>query len=336
MQAVAVHPTAVSYHGPPELTVLGAFVSWRFTAVAVLAVLVAAGYLAGVRRLRARGTVWPASRSYCFVIGGMGSLLLVSSGFVGVYAGTLFWVRAVQYVTLLMISPMLCAVGAPLTLIREFLPPGLRSVLGRLLRSSAARRLTYPLVITPIFVAPMPIIYLSPLYSASLEHGWVGGLVDLGLFSCGWMYFWTRFRVDPTPRRDTYLVSLGISVVEVVFDGALGLWVWLGPLLAGGYYEALARPWGPSLRVDQIVGAGILWIGGDLAGLPFLGIVLRRMTGEDEREAELVDAELDLAEARDEVTDQAGTGDPAAPAAGDRPRLWWEDHPELAERFRQR
>jgi cytochrome c oxidase assembly factor CtaG len=314
------------------LTVIGAFTAWRFGPVTVVVAVVGVGYLAGVRRLRARGAAWPASRSYCFVAGGMGSLLLASSGFVEVYAGTLFWVRAVQNVTLLMISPMLCAVGAPLTLVREFIPPGLRSVLGRLLRSRTARTLTYPLLITPVFVAPMPILYLSPLYPASLSHRWVGGTVGLCLFACGWMYFWTRFRVDPTPRRDPYLVSLGISVVEVVFDGALGLWVWLGPLLAAGYYEALARPWGPSLRIDQIVGAGILWIGGDLAGLPFLGFVLRQMTGEDEREAELVDAELDLAEARG----QAGEAGEQPDVPDERPRLWWEDHPELAERFRQR
>jgi cytochrome c oxidase assembly factor CtaG len=333
VQASAVNLVEATYHGPPALTVLRAFTAWHFGAVTVLLAAVAAAYLLGARRLRGRGSRWPASRTYCFVVGGMGSLLLVTSGFVAVYAGTLFWVRAAQNVTLLMISPMLCAAGAPLTLMREFMPARVRSVLGRLLRSTAARRLTYPLVITPVFVAPMPILYLSSLYPASLEHGWVGFLVGLGLFACGWMYFWTRFRVDPTPRRDPYLVSLGISVVEVVFDGALGLWVWLGPLLAAGYYEALARPWGPSLRIDQIVGAGVLWIGGDLAGLPFLGVVLRQMTGEDEREAERVDAELDLVEAG---ADGPVADGEAGPGADGPPRLWWEDHPELAERFRRR
>ena len=36
-------------------------------------------------------------------------------------------------------------------------------------------------------------------------------------------------------------------------------------LRAADYYHALARTWGPDLRTDQIVGAGILWIGGDPA-----------------------------------------------------------------------
>ena len=147
------------------------------------------------------------------------------------------------------------------------------------------------------------------------------------------MYFWTRFRIDPTPRTDTYLVSLGISAAEVVLDGALGLVVWLGPLIAAHYYHALARPWGPSIRVDQIIGAGILWIGGDLAGLPFLGVVLRRMTAEDAAQAAVIDAEMDRqdAERATPATDQVSGAEEV-----EQPRLWWEDHPELAERFRRR
>lgn len=119
-----------------------------------------------------------------------------------------------------------------------------------------------------------------------------------------------------------------------MLDGALGLAVWLGPLIAAPYYHALARPWGPSVRLDQIVGAGILWIGGDLAGLPFLGVVLRRMTAEDAAHAAVIDAELDRQDrerAGTPATDQESDADET-----ERPRLWWEDHPELAERFRRR
>ncbi|GAA5161119.1 hypothetical protein GCM10023321_44840 [Pseudonocardia eucalypti] len=136
-----------------------------------------------------------------------------------------------------------------------------------------------------------------------------------GLFGAGWLYFWTRFRIHSTPRRDPYLVSLGISVAEVVPHGALGLAVWLGLLLAPAYYLTLGQTWGPAPRLDQTLGAGVLWVGGDLAGLPFLGVVLRRLTREDAAQAALEDAEL-------AVREQTG--------------LWWEDHPELAERFRRR
>jgi len=343
--AMAGTSVTTGYAGPPALTLVRVVTAWQVTPATVAALLVAAGYLVAVRRLRARGGSWPAGRSWSFVAGGVGALLLVTSASIGVYAGVLFWARAVQNVTLLMIVPMCWAMGAPLTLLRELAPPSVRAPLGHALRSPLARRLTFPLVVTPVFVAPMPLLYLTPLYPASLEHGWVAALVGLGLLAAGWLYFWTRFRVDPTPRTDPYLVSLGISAAEVVLDGALGLAVWLGPVLAPHYYQLLGRPWGPSVRLDQIIGAGVLWIGGDLAGLPFLGVVLRRMTREDDAQAAIVDAELDLQEqvaeqarlaragGADAAPDQLGlAAEPDEPA---RPRLWWEDHPELAERFRR-
>ena len=70
------------------------------------------------------------------------------------------------------------------------------------------------------------------------------------------VYFWTRLRIDPTPRTDPYLVSIAISVAEVIFDGVLGLALWLGPLVAPQYYLALHRGWGPDLRLDQIIASG--------------------------------------------------------------------------------
>ena len=341
---------ATGYAGPPPLTLARVFTAWRPSLGAAAALVLGAAYCFGVRRLRARGGGRPAARGWSF-LAGVGWLVVITSGSIGVYAGVLFWARAVQNVSLLMIVPMLWAMGAPLTLLREFAPPAVRTPLGRALRSRLARRLTFPLVVTPVFVAPMPLVYLTPIYPASLAHGWVAALVGLGLLGAGWLYFWTRFRVDPTPRSDPYLVSLGISAAEVVLDGALGLVVWLGPLLAPHYYLALGRPWGPSPRLDQIIGAGVLWIGGDLAGLPFLGVVLRRMTTEDAEQAALVDAELDREDERRASARAAGGPDGVDPSDGgprpageverpagevERPRLWWEDHPELAERFRRR
>lgn len=342
------------YSGPPPLTPLRVFTAWQPNPAGFGAALLGAAYWVAVSRLRGRGGAWPTARCWSFLAGGVGWLIVITCGSLGVYSGVLFWARAAQNVSLLMVVPMFLAMGAPLTLLREFIPTPARATLGRALRSATARRLTFPLVVTVVFVAPLPLVYLTPIYPASLEHGWVGALVGLGLLLCGWVYFWTRFRFDPTPRSDPFIVSLGISAAEVLLDGMLGLVVWLGPLLAAHYYLALARPWGPSLRMDQAIGAGVLWVGGDLAGLPFLGVVLRRMTGEDAEHAALVDAELDRQEAEAKAAQQAATAGapppaaqtPGEPAGGDRggrgaaeagrSRLWWEDYPELAERFRRR
>lgn len=279
-------------------------------------------YGLGVHRLRRGGVAWPAGRSWWFLTG-LGSILLVTVSVVGVYAGTLFWDRAVQNITLLMITPMLLALGAPLTLLREVLPVSATRRAGRVLRSRAARAVTFPVVVTAALIAPLFILYLTPLYAASLRSALVGAAVGVGLVTAGFFYFWTRLRIDPTPRTDPYLLTMAISVAEVIFDGVLGLTLWLGPLVAPHYYQALHRGWGPDLRLDQIIGAGVLWIGGDLAGLPFLAAVVNRMMREDQRHAAVIDAELDT------------RAETPATSPATQPRLWWEDHPELAQRFRR-
>jgi cytochrome c oxidase assembly factor CtaG len=103
-------------------------------------------------------------------------------------------------------------------------------------------------------------------------------------------------------------------VAEGLADGILGVVLWLGPLVAAGYYTAVGRTWGPSMRVDQSIGAGILWILGDVFGVVFVMVLMRSLGGYEHRRAAEVDAEL---QAR---TDIGST-------------LWWEDDPQLKERF---
>ena len=131
----------------------------------------------------------------------------------------------------------------------------------------------------------------------------------------GMVFFWTLLRVGPVPRQYPYLVALWVTAAEVVGDAALGLSVIVDRnLIAGSYYHSFARPWGPSLAADQVLGGGALWILGDLVGLPFLAAVLIAMIREDETEAKVIDAELDAAEL--DAAEQSGQDEEEA-------KPWW-------------
>ncbi|WP_410575514.1 cytochrome c oxidase assembly protein [Amycolatopsis sp. cmx-4-61] len=282
-----------------------------FDAPAVIGVL--AGGTLYVRAARGRG--WPPGRTTAFLLG-LATILVVTCSPLAVYDTTFFWVRAVQTVTLLMITPLLLALGAPIRLLLDTFPraTGLR----RHGRGPLARALTFPPVVTAVLVAPVLVLYLTPLYDLTLRSPLADGLVRLVLVLAGFTYFWTRLGLDPTPREDPHLVSIWIALTEVVFDGALGLVLWLGPLLAPAHYAAAHPGRGPDPRTDQIIGAGVLWIGGDVAGLPFVVALLVRWARDDARRAKQIDAHLDEEEN-------------AGPSA-----LWWESDPTLAERFKHR
>jgi len=312
---------ASGYQGPPELTVARAFTEWTLDPWALGLVLLLAGlYLSGARRARRSGTAWPAGRTVAFCGLGLGFWVIATMSWVGVYQPILFWVRAVQTILMLLAIPLFFAMGKPLTLLIASLPrAGPRVEAG--IRSRVAKALTFPAVTTAVLVIVPFVLYFTPWYEAGFHSVAVRELTYLALMVPGFVFFWTLLRVDPVPRAYPYLVALWVTGVEVVGDAVLGLAViaYQG-LIAGAYYHALARPWGPSLRTDQVLGGGALWILGDIVGLPFLAVQLIQMIREDESEAAVIDAELDARE------DEAPADAPA-----DRP--WWESDPRFVGRF---
>ena len=307
-----------AYQGPPPLTAARVFSSWTLD-VPVLVVILLAGalYLAGVRRVRRSGGGWPASRIVAFYLGGLGVLFLAAMSFLGVYQGVLFYIRSVQTIALLLIVPLFTALGRPLTLIIAAAPRAGRR-LDAAVHSRVARILTFPAIPTLVIVLVPFVLYFSPWYAASMSSAALRELTYLALLAPGFVFFWMFLRVDPVPRAYPYLVGLWVSAGEVVGDAVLGLAIiaYQG-LIAGAYYHALGRPWGPSLRSDQVIGGGALWVLGDIVGLPFLAAQFIQMIREDETEAAGVDAELDAVEAAESAA-AAGADAGPGPAAEER------------------
>jgi cytochrome c oxidase assembly factor CtaG len=327
---------ASGYHGPPELTFARALASWRvdpWTLAAV--VLLGAAYLIGARRARRLGMVWPASRTFTFCGLGLGFTVIATMSSIGVYQPILFYMRSVQTILLLLLVPLFLALGRPLSLIIAAVPRfGVR--LQSAISSRAARVLTFPLITTFVLVLTPFLVYFTPWYAAGFRSGVVAQLTHLALMVPGFVFFWTLLRVDPVPRAYAYVVALWITAAEVIGDAVLGLAVIADTsLIAGPYYHGLARPWGPSLATSQVIGGGVLWILGDLVGLPFLAAQLIQMIREDEAEAKVVDAELDAAAAVQSVVTQTGGGQDGVPQAATQPaQPWWETDRRFADRFR--
>jgi cytochrome c oxidase assembly factor CtaG len=319
-----------SYHGPPELTVARAFTEWTLDPWALAFVLLLGVlYLAGARRIRRSGTDWPRGRVVAFCGLGLGFCVIATMSWVGVYQPVLFYVRSVQTILMLLVVPLFLALGRPLTLMIATLPR-LGPRIEAAIRGRTAKVLTFPAITTLVLVITPFVIYFTPWYEAGFHSVAVRELTHVALMAPGFVFFWTLLRVDPVPKAYPYLVSLWVTGVEVVGDAVLGLAVIADQnLIAGGYYHALARPWGPSLGTDQVLGGGVLWVLGDIVGLPFFAAQLIQMIREDEADAVVIDAELDAKQAAAAVTAADGTA--AADTSEDRP--WWESDQRFTGRF---
>lgn len=353
---------ASAYHGPPKLTLLRAFTEWTADPVMIAVVVVlGASYLAGAYRVRRRGGEWETRHIIQFCGLGLGFLAIATMSWIGVYQNTLFYARATQTVLLVLLVPMFLAMGKPMTLFIDLFPrPG--ELLVRAVRSRAAKAATFPLV-TSLLLAGVPMImYFTSWYTASFHSTTVRELTYLVLLANGYVFFWTMLRADPVPKDYPYGVGLWITAAEMVGDAFFGLAVIADMnLLASSYYHGVGWPYGPSLATDQVIGGGIIWVLGDIVGLPFLAVQFARMMRADRDEAVAVDAELDAKEAaraarkaareaerRSRAAWRAGedyqTAETASVPAGaadadaddeDDERPWWESDPRFTNRFGQ-
>ncbi len=280
------------------LTWSSALTSWQWDTAAVMVIVAAgAGYGWAWRRC---GREVPSRSAWCFAVG-LALWLVATMSMIGVYDRTLFWVRALQVLLLLFVAPFFLAMGRPVTVLR----------LDRLVATSAARVVFHPATTSVAMLATPWLLYLTPWYTAALQNQAVAAATRILLSLVGFCYFYARLQTDPVPRRYSQLISLVISIVESLGDGLLGIVLWLGPLIAADHYAA--RHWGPSMRVDQSIGAGILWLVGDALGVPFIIVLMKAFSRDERRTAATIDAELETAD---------------APSG-----LWWENDPQLRDRM---
>jgi cytochrome c oxidase assembly factor CtaG len=352
---------ASGYHGPPELTITRALTEWTLDPwMLALILILGGGYLAGVRRVRAAGSSWPVAWPIWFCGLGLGFLVIATMSWVGVYQPVLMYARAVQTVLLVLVVPLFLALGRPVTLAAAVFPSaGAR--LQAAIRSRPARILTFPAITTFALVAVPFVMYFTSWYTAVFDSVTVRELTYLVLMAPGYVFFWTLLRVDPVPKEYPYVVAMWITGAEVIGDAFFGIAVIADQNLIGAaYYHALARPWGPTLATDQVIAGGVLWILGDLVGLPFLAVQLIHLMREDQAEAARIDAELDAQQAPPATTSKPDPAHPAAPAtlvgpigphqprSPDQPsespdpdehepqgsQLWWENDPRFTGRFK--
>ncbi len=340
---------------PPRLTVPRAFSAWTLDPWTLAWILILGGlYLTGMIAMRRRGEEWPVGRAISFCGLGLGFAVIATMSSIGVYQPYLFYMRSIQTVLFLLVVPLFVALGRPLTLIVETVPwfgPRLKSAI----TSRVARLALFPAITTFVLVLMPFLVYFTPWYAAGFRSVLVAQVTHIALAAPGFLFFWTLLRVDPVPRAYPYVMALWITAAEVIGDAVLGLAVIADTgLIAGPYYHALGTPWNIGLSTNQVLGGGVLWILGDVVGLPFLAAQLIQMIREDESEAKVIDAELDAADAAAAAAAAAASAPTAGtaavavatgsderrqamPQAGQAPaqRPWWESDPRFTERFRE-
>ncbi len=285
--------------GPPTLARLA--LDWRLDLVfGVAALVLAGGYLAGVRRLVLRGDAWPVGRTVAW-LGGCAIILIATSSGIGRYSMAMFSVHMGVHMLLSMLAPILLVLGGPVTLALRALPPagagnppGPREWLQSFTHSWVVRMSTHPLMVLGMFVASFYVVYFTGLFDAAAPSHWAHLVMNAHFILMGYVYYWLIVGIDPAPRRIPHLGKLGLLVVAMPFHAFFGISLMgSATVLGGDFYRALALPFVPDLLADQRTAGAMAWAAGEIPLVVVLIALLVQWARSDDREARRFDRRAD-------------------------------------------
>lgn len=227
----------------------------------VVAVLVAglpvAAYLAAVTRRRRRRTrPWPVARTVSWVAGAVLVGVAVSPPLTA-FAHADPRGHMAQHLLVGMYAPVALVLAAPVTLALAASPPRTARRVTAVLRTPALHVLAHPVTAALLTVGGVWLLYLTPLYAATLRSGVLHAAVVVHLLASGVLFAWAVAGPDPAPRRPGTATRLTVLVL------AAGAHATLARLL---FAQAGTLPPGAGLpRATSEAAAQWMYYGGDLA-----------------------------------------------------------------------
>lgn len=281
--------------GPPTLARL--LLDWRFDLVyGTAAIVLAALYVLGVRKLRRRGDAWPVGRTVAWLLGCLSLLVATSSG-IGRYSTAVFSVHMGSHMLMSMLVPVLLVLGGPVTLALRALPaagrtgiPGPREWLLVALHSRASRFLTHPVVALALFVGSFYALYFGGIYSSTVDSHTAHVLMNGHFLLSGYLFYWVAIGIDPSPRELPSVAKLGMVFAALPFHAFFGVILMsTTELLGGDFFRSLGLGWNSDLLGDQRLGGGIAWAAGELPLVIVMLALLIQWSRDDDRLARRTD-----------------------------------------------
>ncbi|MDT0632434.1 cytochrome c oxidase assembly protein [Rubrivirga sp. S365] len=231
--------------------------------LALAAVLMA--YLAAARAQRRAGRRWAGGRTAAFA-GGVALLALAAAPPLAAWAHGDLRGHMVQHVLVGMLAPLGLVLGAPVALALRTLPvPAARRVT-RFLRGRVVRVVSHPATAAVLNVGGMAVLYLTPLYAATLHAPALHALVHLHVLAAGVLFTWAVLAgPDPAPHPAPLATRLGVLTLAIAAHAVLGK-------LMYGY----GWPCGVAGAAEVQAAAQVMYYGGDLAeGLLLVALFAR-------------------------------------------------------------
>jgi putative membrane protein len=233
---------------------------------------VAAVYVRGAARRRARGLRRPTDVAIAAMLCALAIVLIAVSGPVDALADELFWVHMIQHLALISIAAPLLVIGEPVLALGEMAPTAWRRAGGRLSGSmwgstGAARRTA-----VTAFVVSMAVLigwHLPIAFDAALRNDALHALEHATLLVSAAAFWWPILSPSARARLGAGHAIAGVIAASTVMAG-LGAALTFSPTLWYPAYRASDLGHGIDPLADQQLAGSIMWVP---AGFLYLAVV---------------------------------------------------------------
>ena len=289
-------PARALAHGTeaPLPTVPGVLGAWSFDPLVVAGLAgVALLYAWAVRRVNlAHGAnPHPAFRSWLFG-GGLVAIGLALLSPIEAYEGQLFSVHMIQHLLLELVAAPLLLAGAPITLALRVSTPPVRRRLLTVLQSRFVHVLSFPVIAWLLFAAVNWGWHFSVFYDQALENQLLHYFQHATFLGAALLFWWPAIGADPSPWRLAHPVRLLYLFLAMPQNSFLGVALLSASTVLYPHYVTNARNWGPTPLEDQQMGGMLMWVGGDLAFLAGMALVVVLWMRHEDRRTARLDARL--------------------------------------------
>ena len=233
---------------------LGELVGQAQARPGVLAVVLmaAAAYLVGA----ARTPGWPVARTAAF-LGGLLTIVLATCTGIEAYGHVLEWMHMIEHLMLIMVAPVLLALGSPLALV-----PGLKPVLER----PVVAWLTAPAAAAVYYTVAVVGVHLTGIMDRAMTDPAVHTSEELAYLAAGYLLFQRCFGSWPGRWPLTGAGRMALLALITPVDTVVGVVLLQTGTVQGGLAvddHGHPRPdWALSAASDTAAAGTTMWIGG--------------------------------------------------------------------------
>lgn len=230
-------------------------------------------YMGAALRQRRRGRRWSNWRILTFAAA---LAILGIAGWPGMadFAHRDLRFHMVQHLLVGMVAPVGLVLGMPLTLALRTLPRSGAATLFGILCSLPLRFLSHPVTALVINIGGMYLLYLTPLYRATLSSGILHHFVHFHFLAAGTLFAWAIIGGDPGAPPSSFKTRFVVLFLSMATHATLGKVMY-----------AYVFPRGTPHPLEEILAAAqIMYYGGDLAEVLLAFVLLGEYFGRYHRE----------------------------------------------------